>query len=189
MKRAAAYVWRDHREKVLYLVVGLWNTFFQWASFSLFYFLLHDYIFSSWILVITKIFSSTNGFLCYRYIVFGSRGHPLREFLRYQLVWLPIFVINLIALPLALEYTTLNAYVIQAVFAAFSVVVGFVGNNYFTFRKRGAPPTPTSPDGTSDESVSRAAEASGSAAPRTPHSVSQPATSAEGAPTRGTRHL
>jgi putative flippase GtrA len=142
MKRAAAYVWRDHREKVLYLLVGMWNTLFQWASFSLFYYLLHDYIFSSWILVITKIFASTNGFLCYRYIVFGSRGHPLKEFLRFQLVWLPIFVVNLVVLPLALEYTSLSAYLIQALFAVVSVIVGFIGNKYFTFQKRFiAPPT------------------------------------------------
>ncbi len=147
MKRVAAYVWRDHREKVLYLAVGMWNTFFQWASFSLFYFLLHDYIFSSWILVITKVFASTNGFLCYRYLVFGPVDHPVKEFGRYQLVWLPIFVVNLIVLPLALEYTNLNAYLIQALFAVFSVIVGFVGNKYFTFKKRDVVSPPTSSEG------------------------------------------
>ncbi len=147
MRRFAGYVWNDHREKVLYLLVGGWNTIFQWASFSLFYYFLNDVVFSSWILVITKVFASLNGFLCYRYIVFGSRGHPLKEFLRFQLVYLPLFLVNLVVLPLALAYTSLNAYVVQALFAVFSVVAGFIGNRYFTFRKvedatPAAPPEP-----------------------------------------------
>lgn len=144
MKRFAAAAWRDHREKILYLVVGGWNTVFQWVCFSVLYYLLKDYLFSSWILVITHVITSINGFLGYRYIVFTSRGHPLGEYVRYQLVWLPLFAVNLVVLPLALKYTPLNAYVVQALFGAFGVVVGFIGNKFFTFRKHKASPTLTS---------------------------------------------
>jgi putative flippase GtrA len=151
MRRAVTYVWSDHREKVLYLLVGGWNTLFQWVTFSLLYYSLNEVLFSSWILVITKVFSSLNGFLCYRYIVFGSRGHPAKEFLRFQLVYLPLFLVNLVALPLALAYTSLNAYVVQALFAVFSVVAGFLGNKYYAFRKlAGEPPAPPARDTTGD---------------------------------------
>jgi len=144
VRRFAAFAWTNHRDKILYLVVGGWNTVFQWVCFSVLYYLLQDYLFSSWILVITHVITSINGFLGYRYIVFASRGHPFAEYLKYQLVWLPLFLTNLVVLPLALEYTPLNAYVVQALFGAFGVVAGFIGNKYFAFRKVKSA-TPASP--------------------------------------------
>jgi putative flippase GtrA len=131
---------RKHREKLLYLVVGGWNTIFQYLCFSLLYYLLSGVLYSSAILLISYVLSSINGFLGFRYVVFQSRGHPLAEYLRFQLVYMPLLAINLVALPLLLKYTALNAYVVQAGFAVFSVVVGYVGNKYFAFRKHKALP-------------------------------------------------
>jgi len=131
---------RKHREKLLYLVVGGWNTIFQYLCFSLLYYLLNGVLYSSAILLISYVLSSINGFLGFRYVVFQSRGHPLAEYLRFQLVYMPLLAINLVALPLLLKYTALNAYVVQAGFAVFSVVVGYVGNKYFAFRKHKALP-------------------------------------------------
>lgn len=128
-------VMRAHREKLLYLVVGGWNTLFQYVSFSLLYYLLSGSLFSSAILFISYVLSSINGFLGFRYVVFQSRGHPLAEYVRFQVVYMPLLVVNLVALPLLLEYTPLNAYVVQAGFAVFSVIVGYLGNKYFAFRK------------------------------------------------------
>jgi putative flippase GtrA len=61
--------------------------------------------------------------------------HPLAEYLRYQIVYLPLVVVNLVVLPLALRYSDLNAYVIQALFTVFAVIASYLGNKYFTFRK------------------------------------------------------
>ncbi len=126
---------RTHREKVLYLLVGGWNTVFQYVSFALLYYLLHGILFSSLILFISYALSSVNGFLGYRFIVFRSKGRPLVEYLKFQLVYAPLLAVNLVVLPLTLAYTPLSAYVVQALFAVFSVVAGYLGNKYFTFRK------------------------------------------------------
>lgn len=135
MPRAHDSLLRKHRDIVLYLVVGAWNTLFQYVAFSALYYLLHDSVFSSAILFTSYIFGSINGFLGYRFIVFQSRGHPLKEYLRFQLVYLPLLVINMVALPLFLKYTPMNAYVVQAGFAVFSVAAGYLGNKHFAFRK------------------------------------------------------
>jgi putative flippase GtrA len=137
LRSPSAGAWQDHREKVLYLVVGAWNTLFSYACFSLLYYLLNEHVFSSVILVASYVLASINGFLGFRYIVFQSRGHPVAEYLRFQLVYLPLLVVNAIALPLFLAYTDLNAYVVQAGWAVFSVIAGYLGNKYFTFRRRG----------------------------------------------------
>ena len=119
----------------MYLVVGAWNTLFAYGCFSLLYYLLHDRLGPSAILVIAYIVPSLNGYLTFRYLVFAPVTHPVIEYLRYQAVYLPIGALNLIVLPLALKYTEFNAYVIQALFATFAIVVAYLGNKYFAFRK------------------------------------------------------
>lgn len=124
-----------HREKLLYLVVGGWNTLFQYAVFSLCWYLLSPHWPPAAILLTAYVIGSVNGFLGFRYIVFGASGrHPLLEYLKYQAVYLPLLGLNLVALPLLLRYTAWNAYAIQAGFGVFAVVVGFLGNKYYAFR-------------------------------------------------------
>jgi putative flippase GtrA len=136
---------RAHREKLLYLVVGAWNTLFQYAVFSLLYWLLNAHLASSVIVLISYLFGSLNGFLGFKLIVFRSRQHPLREYVKFQLVYGPLLALNMVVLPLALKYSTLNAYVVQALFAVFAVVVGYLGNKHFAFRQ--PPPRADEADG------------------------------------------
>jgi putative flippase GtrA len=128
--------WPRHREKVMYLLVGGWNSFFAYACFSTLYFLLNARLAPSLILALAYAVSSVNGYVTFRYLVFKPVRHPVVEYLRYQAVYLPILAVNLVALPLALTYTTLSAYVIQALLAVFAVVAAYVGTKYFAFRKR-----------------------------------------------------
>jgi len=131
--------WTTHREKLLYLVVGGWNTLFSYGCFSLCYYLLHGHVHPSLILLIAYLVASVNGFIGFRYIVFRSEGRPLAEYLRYQLVYAPLLVLNMVILPLALRYSSLNAYAIQALFAIFAIVAGYLGSKYFAFRRKPEP--------------------------------------------------
>jgi len=128
--------WPRHRQKVLYLVVGGWNTLIAYGSFALLYYLLHDRLAPSVILTIAYAVASVNGYLTFRFLVFTPVRHPLVEYLRYQAVYLPIQVFNLVALPLALGYTNLSAYIVQGLLAPVAVVAAYLGNKYFTFRKQ-----------------------------------------------------
>ena len=117
------------------MVVGGWNSLVAYGSFSAIYYAFNDRLAPSVILAIAYAVSSVNGYLSFRYLVFKPVRHPVVEYLRYQAVYLPILAVNLVVLPLALTYTNLSAYIIQALFAAFAVVAAYVGNKYFTFRK------------------------------------------------------
>jgi putative flippase GtrA len=139
MKRLTSAIWRDHREKILYLVVGGWNTLFQYAVFSACWYLLHQHVHPDVVLLIAYLIGSVNGFIGFRYVVFRSQGKPLREYVKYQLVYGPILLTNMLVLPLALKYSSLNAYVVQALFAVFAVVMGYLGSKYFAFRRAPGP--------------------------------------------------
>ncbi len=119
----------------MYLIVGGWNSAFAYGCFAVLYRLLSDRLAPSVILTVSYAVASVNGYLTIRGLVFGPARHPLVEYLRYQAVYLPILAVNVVVLPLALIYTTLNAYIVQALFAASAVVVAYLGNKYFTFRK------------------------------------------------------
>jgi putative flippase GtrA len=128
--------WHRHRQKAMYLVVGGWNSAFSYGCFSILYYFLSHRLVPSLILVIAYAVASVNGYLTFRYLVFTPVRNALVEYLRYQVVYLPILAINAVALPLALTYTSLSAYVIQALFAVFAIVASYLGNKYFAFRKQ-----------------------------------------------------
>jgi putative flippase GtrA len=127
--------WPRHREKLMYLIVGGWNSIFAYGCFSILYYSLNERLAPSAILVIAYAVSSVNGYLTFRHFVFGPVRQPLVEYVRYQTVYLPILAVNMLVLPVALTYTSLNAYAIQALFAVFAIVASYLGNKYFAFRK------------------------------------------------------
>jgi putative flippase GtrA len=137
MKRLVLGAWRRYRQQILYLIVGGWNTVFQYGVFSLCWYLLHTHLGPDTILLIAYVIGSVNGFLGFRYIVFAPASHPLIEYLKYQVVYAPLLALNIIALPLLLRHTNLSAYAIQALLACFVIVAAYIGNKYFTFRRLG----------------------------------------------------
>ena len=120
----------------MYLVFGGWNSFFAYGCFSVLYYLLNERYAPSVIVAIAYVIASVNGYLTFRFFVFTPVRHPVVEYVRYQAVYLPILALNMVALPLALTYTNLSAYLVQALLAIFAVVAAYLGNKYFAFRKR-----------------------------------------------------
>jgi len=59
----------------------------------------------------------------------------LLEYLKFEVVYLPLLLLDLVGLPLMLAHTDLSAYGIQALFCVFGIVAAYVGNKYFTLRK------------------------------------------------------
>jgi putative flippase GtrA len=128
-------VWRTlvTRERVLYVVVGGWNSVFQYLVFSLLVYLLSGHVPVWVVLPIAYVIGSINGFLCFKYIVFRSGGHALNEYLRFNIVYVPLLVVNMVLLPMCIRAWHLNAYAVQAVLIPAFVVAGYLANKLFTF--------------------------------------------------------
>jgi putative flippase GtrA len=132
--RVVSRVWRAHRERLMFLIVGGWNTVFGYAVFALLYLAYNGTLPLTAIIVIAYVVSVVNNFFTYKYIVFRTQGRKLREALRFLVIYTPSLVANLIVLPLALKYLPLNAYVIQAIYTFVVLVLTYFGHKYFTFR-------------------------------------------------------
>jgi putative flippase GtrA len=123
------------RERVLYVVVGAWNSVFQYLVFASLVYLLSGH-FPVWVVLpIAYVIGSLNGFMCFKYIVFRSADCALPEYLRFNMVYVPLLLINMVALPALIHAWHLNAYAVQALLIPVFVVAGYVANKLFTFRK------------------------------------------------------
>jgi putative flippase GtrA len=122
------------REQVLYLVVGGWNTLFGYGVWALMQYLLGDELPYLVVVVLVWPIVVLNAYLCYRYIVFRSRGPVLRELPRFSLVYLATLLANLALLPVALRLLPFNIYLVQALFIGVAVVCSYLGHKYYSFR-------------------------------------------------------
>ena len=121
------------REQLLYLAVGGWNTVFGYATWALLQFTLGERLHYLVVVVISWPIAVLNAYLCYRYIVFRSRGPILHELPRFSTVYIASLLANLAVLPVALKVLPLNLYAIQAGFAVLVVVASYLAHKYFSF--------------------------------------------------------
>ena len=125
---------RRRREQLLYLVVGAWNTLFGYLVWALLQYLLHDYIYYLFILVLAWFPAVLNAYLGYRTFVFRSKGSVWRELPRFSLVYVGTLCIGLVGLPILLHVLPFSIYVTQALFTAAMVVASYLSHKYFSFR-------------------------------------------------------
>lgn len=130
-----------YREQLLYLVIGGWNTVFGYAVWALTYFLLRHQVHYLITFIISWPFAVANAYICYRTIVFRSKGSVWRELPRFSLVYLVTLALGLIALPILVRTLPFNLYAIQAMYTAVVVVLSYLSHKYFSFgrHRRGAP--------------------------------------------------
>jgi putative flippase GtrA len=136
----AGQLWR-------FLLVGIWNTVFGYASFASFALLLgsayprYGYILAG---AISSIVNISVAFLGYKWFVFKTKGNYLSEWTRCLAVYSSSIVIGMILLPLlvfALRRATpadaAAPYIAAALLACFNAVYNFLGNKKFTFQRDG----------------------------------------------------
>ena len=126
-----------------YILVGVWNTLFGYATYAAFTALLtphvpYAYMFAG---VLASLLNITVAFLGYKWFIFKTKGNYLREWLRCMLVYSWGIVIGILLLPVfvyALRHSTrfdaAAPYIAGAVLTGLNVVVGFLGHKNFSFQ-------------------------------------------------------
>jgi len=123
-------------QKIKYLLVGFYNTIFGYFVFiSLFYnfSLTVNY---SLLLAISHIVSVTNNFFLYRAIVFKVKEKILRNYLRFQLVYFYIYIINLILLVFLVNTMNWNIYLSQGLIIIITTILSYFLNKNYSFSKK-----------------------------------------------------
>lgn len=125
---------RFHRERILYLVVGGWNTLFGYAAFAVLFRLVGGEVGPAVVITTSYVIAILNAYLGYRYVVFRSRGTIGHELPRFASVYVLTLIVNLAFYPLALRLLPSSPYLVQGLFTVGVVVVSYLVHSTFSFR-------------------------------------------------------
>jgi putative flippase GtrA len=125
----------QHKQIIIYLIAGGYNTVFGFLFFAGLYFLLQDKLHYLPIAVISTFVSITNSFLVYRYLVFKSTSSIVREYVRIYAVYGASFILSLMLLALLVELLHMHPIAGQLIVTIASAVFSYFGNSRFTFKE------------------------------------------------------
>lgn len=123
----------ENKKKVRYIAVGIWNTVFSYAAFVLLYYLTSPWLHYMLILVLSQVVGLTNAYICYKLIVFKTKGNIVREYLRFYVVYGTTFIVNLVLIGLFVEVLGVNPVISQGIIAIIVVTMAYVGHSRFSF--------------------------------------------------------
>ncbi|KKR38755.1 MAG: GtrA family protein [Parcubacteria group bacterium GW2011_GWF2_40_10] len=123
----------NHKEKIAYLLVGVWNTIFGYGSFVLLYYLFSLYVHYLFLLVISNILSITNAYVGYKFFVFKTKGDYLKEYIRFYLVYGVAFILNLVLLPVIVEFFKISPVIAQIFVIGLVIITSYFGHKHYSF--------------------------------------------------------
>jgi putative flippase GtrA len=110
--------------------VGIINTIVGYGV----YFILVNYIFYLIALLIAHIIGVINSFLWNKYWTFQSKRFTLIEFIKFNLVYALVFIINAIALFVCVNELSFDPKISQLVLLPVITLVSFFGQKFWTFK-------------------------------------------------------
>ena len=122
-------------ERVRFLVIGGINTVVAYLLFVLFELTLGGYYFLS--LFLAYLLATLLAFVLHRRFTFGALGRDkvIVDFLRFESVYVVMFLLNAALLPLLIEVAGWSSLVAQAVIVVITTVVSYLGHKFFSFRR------------------------------------------------------
>lgn len=123
-------------EKFRFLMVGGFNTFFGFLIFTGLTLSLktvpHGYMIG---LVVSQIVSNFVAFYLHRKVTFRVKGQLVKDFIRFTMINMVSYAINLIILPILVNVGHMNPISAQFLILIVTTTISFVGHKFFSFRR------------------------------------------------------
>jgi putative flippase GtrA len=120
----------DLKELSKFIIIGILNTI---LGYSLFVIFLNWYSYL-WALVFSYIIAVTHSYLWNKYWTFKSDRNPLREFIKFSLIYLIVFIVNAITLFLLVDVLNFDARLGQLFALPVITIISFTGHKYWSFK-------------------------------------------------------
>ena len=128
----------DHRNELFqvfrYVLCGVWNTLFGFAVYALAYRLFGHTVHYLLLLIPVNVLALTNAFLCYKYIVFRTRGDGWREYFTCYLVYGWAMALSAILLFVLVKGLGLHPILGNGFCVLTTTVISYMGHKRFSFR-------------------------------------------------------
>lgn len=134
MKHTVKRMFAD--ERVRFLLVGGVNTVFAYLLFVGFEVVFGGQYFIS--LVLSYAIATLLAFVLHRRVTFGVQGREgiVADFLRFESVYVVMFLVNAALLPLFIEVVGWPSFLAQAVIVVITTVGSYLAHKFFTFTRR-----------------------------------------------------
>lgn len=129
-------------QRVRFLMTGAANAAMAFGVFVMFQHLFTGRWGYLWAIAATHVVTVLVGFASHRRLVFGVRGHVLRDLSKFELVHLTNVLINTVLLALAVEVLHMHVVFAQALIVLISAAYSWFGHSRFTFARLGSEPSP-----------------------------------------------
>ena len=123
-------------QKILFILVGGYNTAFSIILYYLLYNLISGYMGYLSVLVLTHILSVLNSYLALKWFVFRTEGHYIREFLRCNITYLVFLILNFSLLYISVDLLEIAPVVAQTVIVIVMAILSYIGHKYFSFARK-----------------------------------------------------
>ena len=120
-------------QKIRYLVVGIYNTIFVYLVFVILFFNFSSIINYALLLGLCHIIGVTNNFFTYRTFVFKIKKNNLQNYLKFNLVYLFTYLLNLVSLMILTKQMDWNVYLAQGIIIISIAIIGFFLNKNYSF--------------------------------------------------------
>jgi putative flippase GtrA len=128
---------RQHETKLRFLVAGGLNTVFGLAIYPFLMWQLAPWS-KHYLLILTlaQILGVTFAFTTNKFLVFRTKGHYLREFGKFSTFHVIYFCVNLVVLPILVEFVHISPVWGQYIFNAGVIVTSYFWHSHVTFKHK-----------------------------------------------------
>jgi putative flippase GtrA len=123
-------------QKFKYLLIGFYNTIFGYLIFVLFFYYFAEIVNHSLLLGICHLIGATNNFFSYKTFVFKIRDSNLKNYIRFNLVYLFIYIINLVIFLTLTKILNWNIYLSQGLIVILIAILGYILNKNYSFSNK-----------------------------------------------------
>lgn len=139
MARQLRQIWQHHSQ-MRFLVTGALNTFVGLAVYPMLYLLFTPkYLHYLSVLTLSYFINVSFAFTTTKVLVFRTTGNIVAEFCKYGTYHLVIYLINMLVLPLLVEYFCMNPVWAQILFGLVVIVSSYFWHSRITFIVHSSP--------------------------------------------------
>ena len=119
-----------------FLITGVWNTLFGLLVYTLLYTWLHKHVHYLVLMIPANILAITNAYIGYKLFVFKTRGHIIREYLRFYVVYGVSIGMNFLIMFIMVDGLGVHPLISQFVGVGITTVCSYIGHRHFSFSRK-----------------------------------------------------
>lgn len=127
--------WYKLSDKIRFLFVGGVNAAISYINFAISVFILGEEHYQASVILQWSL-SSVFSYLNQKFLVFGTKGNYIKEYLKCCSTWAISYILNVIILELLVRFAIKNVYLSQFISIFLVSVVTYVLFKYFAFRRK-----------------------------------------------------